>query len=105
MRHAVTEYHPPHSHVGDVRSVPDTEEVPSSKSLGEARLWETPYKHVVRHAVTEYHPPHSHIGDVRSVVDKGFYICILYHIFVLSIPKIRYMYQKIEIEICAQPSE
>ena len=32
--------------------VSDTEEVPSSKSLGEAQLSETPYKHVVRHAVT-----------------------------------------------------
>ncbi|MCI5783910.1 MAG: hypothetical protein MR030_06030 [Bacteroidales bacterium] len=36
--------------------VSDTEEVPSSKSIGEAQLSETPYKHVVRHAVIEYPP-------------------------------------------------
>ena len=37
------------------------------KSLGEARLSETPYKHVVRHAVTGHHPSHSHLEEVRSV--------------------------------------
>lgn len=65
----------------------------------------TPGRHAVRHAVTEYRPPRSHIGDVRSVVDKDFYINMLYHIFIPSIPKIRYMYQKIEIEIGAHLPE
>ena len=47
-------------------------------SLGEARLSETPYKHVVRHAVTDNAPPtHSHLveravcADTEDVTPSG----------------------------------
>ena len=49
----------PHSHLGEVRSVNITDEVPPLKYIGDVRLWETPYKHVVRHAVTEEALPHT----------------------------------------------
>ena len=74
----------------DILCLSYAEECAPSGSLGEARLWETPYKHEVRHAVIGqplHH--HSHVGDVRSVPDTEdvVFICnsyILTKIAVLS---------------------
>ena len=52
MHHAVTEQ-PPSPLARRRRAVfADTKEVTPSGCIRDARLWETPYKHVVRHAVT-----------------------------------------------------
>ena len=40
-----------------------TDEVPPAKSLGEAQLSETPYKHEVRHAVIEEALPHTRTSE------------------------------------------